>query len=225
MAVMAGAAPAAGGTRADESVDQVTKSALALDADPQRGAGVYAQNCARCHGRQAQGDATKAIPVLAGQRFAYLVRQLANFAGEERDSTTMHRIVSQASLGAPQTWVDVAAWLNAAPRLPAATPGPGTDVALGRGIFHEQCAGCHHADARGDDQGFVPSLRNQHYAYLRAQMQKIGADYRHNVDENLVRFLASFDARDIDATADYLARLHGPGKDRRQMRSNGVAVD
>ena len=209
----------------EESVDQKTQTALGLDADPKHGATLFAANCVKCHGGQGQGDASRGIPALAGQRFAYLVRQLANFAGEQRDSVTMHQVVSQAPLRDPQAWADLAAYLNAAPPIPAAATGPGTDVALGRGIFHEQCASCHHADARGDQPGFVPSLRNQHYAYLRSQLHKIAADYRHNVDENLVRFFAGFDDREIDATADYLSRLRGPGEDRRKMRSNGVVVD
>ena len=70
--------------------------------------------------------------------------------------------------------------------------GDGAHVALGRGIFHEQCASCHREDARGDDDGFVPALRTQHSPYLVSQMHKLADGHRHNVDENLVRFLRSF---------------------------------
>jgi cytochrome c553 len=71
----------------EEAVDRATQTALSLDAHPDRGAAQFHQYCARCHGAQAQGDPIHAIPALAGQRFAYLVRQLANFSGFERDST------------------------------------------------------------------------------------------------------------------------------------------
>jgi len=64
---------------------------------------------------------------------------------------------------------------------------------------------------REDADGFVPSLRNQHYQYLVNQLHKLGEGYRHNVDENLVRILGSFDDEDIRATAGYLSRLRGPG--------------
>jgi hypothetical protein len=40
-----------------------------------------------------------------------------------------------------------------------------------------------------------------------------------------VRFLRSFDDRDIDATADYLSRLRGPGAVHKVMRDDGVVVD
>jgi cytochrome c553 len=209
----------------EEAVDRETQAALVLDAHPDRGAAQFARHCVRCHGAQAQGDASRAIPNLAGQRFTYLVRQLANFAGGERDSDTMHQVVSRQEMREPQTWVDIAAYLNkTAPSQPAQT-GDGVDVALGQGIFREQCATCHRADAHGNGDGFVPSLRNQHYAYLVMQMHKLGEGYRHNVDDNLQRFLRSFEDRDMTATADFLSRLRGRGAVHKVMRNDGVVVD
>jgi cytochrome c553 len=209
----------------EEAVDRVTQTALSLDAHPDRGASQFGRFCARCHGRQAQGDAQRLVPALAGQRFVYIVRQLANFAGEERDSKAMHAIVSQKELQGAQSWVDIAAFLNRAPLVNRAQTGDGTRAAVGRGIFHEQCAGCHRTDAHGDGDGFVPSLRNQHYGYLVNQMHKLGEGRRHNVDEDLVRFLRGFDEQDMNATADYLSRLRGPGAVHKTMRSDGVVVD
>ena len=209
----------------EEAVDQATEAALALDVHPDRGATQYVRYCARCHGSQAQGDAGRAIPNLASQRFTYLVRQLANFAGGERDSDTMHQVLSRKDLREPQTWVDIAAYLNKTAPLKNVQTGDGVDLGLGRGIFHEQCASCHRADAHGNGDGYVPSLRNQHFAYLVVQMHKIGEGNRHNVDENLMRFLHSFDDRDMNATADFQSRLHGPGAVRKIMRNDGVVVD
>jgi cytochrome c553 len=99
-------------------------------------------------------------------RFSYLVRQLANFANQERDSHPMHALLAQPDLRNPQAWVDVASFLNKAPIDRATIKGDGSHIALGRGIFHEQCASCHEPDARGSDDGFTPSLRNQNYPYL-----------------------------------------------------------
>jgi cytochrome c553 len=215
----------AGVTVAEERVDHQTQAAMALDAHPARGAEDYAQNCARCHGSDGRGNAEKLIPALAGQRFAYLVRQLANFAGSERDSATMHSVVSQPGVDDPQRWVDIAAHLN---RLAPATEvqvGNGEAKDLGRGIFHEQCASCHGADAGGDKEGFVPSLRHQHFGYLDKQMHNMASGYRHNVDEELVLFLRSFDERDMRGTADYLSRLQGAGKMHKTMRQDGVVVN
>ncbi len=209
----------------EEAVDRETQAALALDVHPDRGAAQFARYCASCHGSQAQGDASRAIPSLAGQRFTYLVRQLANFAGGERDSDTMHQVVSRQEMRKPQNWVDIAVYLNKTAPLQRAQTGDGMDLALGKGIFHEQCASCHRADAHGNGDGFVPSLRHQHYAYLVIQMHKLGEGNRHNVDENLKRFLQSFDDRDMNATADFLSRLRGPGAVHKVMRNDGVVVD
>jgi len=209
----------------EEAVDRETQAALILDAHPDRGAAQFARHCTRCHGLQAQGDASRSIPSIAGQRFTYLVRQLANFAGGERDSDTMHQVVSRKEMRDPQTWVDIAAYLNKTAPPQHAQTGDGMDLALGQGIFREQCASCHRPDAHGNGDGFVPSLRHQHYAYLVIQMHKLGEGYRHNVDENLMRFLHGFDDRDMGATADYLSRLRGPGAVRKVMRDDGVVVD
>ena len=42
------------------------------------GSRTYARWCSMCHGPQAQGDGAKVIPRLAGQHFAYLLRQMRN---------------------------------------------------------------------------------------------------------------------------------------------------
>jgi cytochrome c553 len=41
-----------------------------------KGASLYASNCASCHGEQAEGDDDAAVPMLAGQHPAYLLRQM-----------------------------------------------------------------------------------------------------------------------------------------------------
>jgi cytochrome c553 len=216
---------AASGAPSAEQVDRQTQAALSMDSHPDRGGQAFVRYCAKCHGPRASGDAKGAIPALAGQRYAYLIRQLANFAGAERDSSAMHGVVSQAELRAPQMWADIAAYLNGLPSRSPRSTGPGDEVALGRGIFHEQCATCHGLDASGDADGFVPSLRHQHYAYLNTQMHKLARGYRHNVDEELLLFLKTFDDRDISSTADYLSRLTGAGVNRKKMRADGEVVD
>jgi len=213
--------------RADsaESVDERTRQALARDVHVARGAQVFKAHCARCHGPQAGGDAERAIPALAGQRFNYLVRQLANFAGEQRESDTMHRVLRSPVLRSPQTWVDVAGYLNRRPSTPVVGTGDGRHVTLGAAIFHEQCLSCHSEGARGDADGFVPALRHQHYGYLLAQIHRIGHGDRHNADENLARFLAGFDEDEVEGVADYLSRLEAPRERRPTMRDDGTAVD
>jgi cytochrome c553 len=197
-----------------------SSAATPAAANREEGAAQFGQYCARCHGLQGKGNANRAIPALAGQRYAYLVRQIAAFSTEARDSATMHNVVSQQPLRDLQVRVNIAAYLSGLEPLASPATGDGTNVALGRGIFHEQCASCHRADARGS--GAVPSLRNQHYTYLIVQLHKIGSGFRHDIDENIARFLRSLDDRDVNATADYLSRLRGPGKIRTEAHSGGA---
>jgi cytochrome c553 len=202
-------------------VDQLVRTALQLDPNIKRGSGVYEVHCARCHGQGAIGDSRNVIPALAGQREAYLIKELADFAELERDGAEMHAVVSKAALNEPQVWADLAGYLSQLPvvRVPETADGEG--VELGEAIFQEQCASCHDEDARGDDDGFIPSVRDQHYSYLVRQMRSLAASHRLNVDADLVRFIDSLDADEMTAVADYLSRLRSPVRDRAKLRDDG----
>lgn len=210
---------------AEESVDDWTQTALSLDTHPEHGRSLYRQRCAPCHGLDAQGNASRTIPALASQRYAYVIRQLANFSGDERDSTAMHRVVAGESMRNPQAWADLAGYLNKLPMLHTAEVGNGTDLQFGRRLFQEHCASCHYGDAHGDADGFVPSLRNQHYGYLVTQLHQLAQRARHNVDPELLLFIRDLSNGEICAVADYLSRLHGPGRNSKSMRSDGTVVD
>ncbi|HEX7012757.1 MAG TPA: c-type cytochrome [Steroidobacteraceae bacterium] len=210
---------------ASSRVDQQVRAALQLDQNPERGAKLYAEHCARCHGPQALGDPSEPIPSLAGQRRAYLIKQLADFTELQRDSRDMHRVVSRQEIADPQAWADIAGYLNRLPTTRFPETGDGTGVELGEAIFQEQCASCHGEDARGDDDGFVPSLRDQHYSYLALQIRSISSWHRLNVDADFVRFLDSLDSEELTAVADYLSRLRGPVRDRAQLNPDGTVND
>jgi cytochrome c553 len=209
----------------EESVDQATKTALSLDTHLKHGRTLFIAKCASCHGRTGYGDSSRSIPALAGQRFAYIVRQLANFSGDERENDTMHHVVTRLNMRGAQAWADVAAYVSRLPVNPAAETGDGTYLGLGRGIFREHCASCHQSDAGGDQDGLVPALRGQHYSYLLGQLRQLAADRRHNVDEDLLRFIQSLDEQEKQGVADYLSRQHAPGKNHQVMRQNGTVVD
>lgn len=202
-------------------VDRLVSTALQLDPSSKNGAATYAKHCAACHGATAAGNLSNVVPALAGQREAYLVKQLADFTELEREGRQMHEVVAKAALSEPQVWADLASYLSALPPVKEPETGDGGGVNLGEAIYREQCASCHEADARGDDDGFVPSLRNQHYSYLLQQMRGLASSHRHNVDSNLVRFLDSLDTDELTAVADYLSRQRGPVRDRSKLRDDG----
>lgn len=203
-------------------VDQQVRAALQLEANAKRGAGLYSVHCAACHGPQALGDSKNVVPALAGQRQAYLIKQLADFAELERDSSDMHKVAARTAVANPQAWADLSGYLSNLPAVRFPETGDGGGVELGEAIFQEQCASCHEEDARGDDDGFVPSLRDQHYGYLVRAMRGLGASHRLNIDADLARFLDSFDTDEITAVADYLSRLRGPTRDRAKLNDDGT---
>jgi cytochrome c553 len=207
------------------TVDEKVRNALQLDQNLERGKKLYETHCVECHGPQALGSAQKVIPSLAGQRRAYLVKQLADFSELERASRDMHAVVSREQLSDEQAWADLSAYLNSQPRASFPQTGDGRGLELGEAIFQEQCASCHEEDGRGDDDGFVPSLRDQHYSYLVRQIRSIASWHRLNVEADLVRFLDSMDAEEATAVADYVSRMRGPVKDRARMNQDGTVND
>lgn len=50
----------------------------------ERGAKLYADNCVKCHGNHGEGNAAKFYPVLAGQHYKYLLRQIHDIAEGRR---------------------------------------------------------------------------------------------------------------------------------------------
>jgi cytochrome c553 len=192
---------------AGEGVDELTRAALAAPADPLRGRAHYERHCARCHGAAAEGDDRRRIPVLAGQRFGYLVRQLAGFATAERESAAMHPVVAAKELRLPQTWSDVAAYLHGAAVPEHTRTGDGRQLGLGEATFRIECASCHHDDARGDDDGAVPSLRNQNYATLLSQMRRLSDIHRHEMAEPVAQLVHSLRSDEAQAVADYVSRM------------------
>jgi cytochrome c553 len=211
--------------QATEAVDDLLREASDLDADAGRGRTLYAENCAGCHGRRGQGDAKRKIPVIAQQRQAYIVKQFADIREDEREAPPMHSVMSQPELRDVQAWVDVAIYVNNLAPVKKVQTGNGKHLALGEATFGQHCVSCHGEDARGDDDGFVPSLRNQHYSYLLDTMNRLTEWHRSNVDPELVRLLSSFSSDERMGMADYLARLQGKTRDLTWLRPNGAAGD
>jgi cytochrome c553 len=58
-----------------------------------KGASLFASKCAGCHGKQGEGDELEAVPMLAGQHRAYLLRQMYDAVDERRP--TLARLHSQ----------------------------------------------------------------------------------------------------------------------------------
>jgi len=210
---------------AADRAEELTLTALELDANAKHGAKLYREQCAGCHGPNAHGAAEHDIPALAGQRRAYVVKQLADFIERDRIATQMHKVVSRPAVSEPQAWADLSLYLNNLPPAPTAETGDGKYLSLGEASYEQFCGSCHEEDGRGDDDGFVPSLRNQHYRYLLKEMRNLAAGHRFNVESDLSRFLNSLQADEMQGLADYLSRMQGPVRDRTRMNDDGTVSD
>lgn len=210
---------------ATEAVDRLLQQARDTEPDVKAGERLFTEHCAACHGPNGAGQPARNIPAIANQRQAYVIKQFADLREGEREAPPMHRALQDPALAEMQAWVNVAAYVNSLPPVNQAARGNGKFVSLGEAMYREQCSSCHGDDARGDEDGFVPSLRHQHYPYLLAEMDELAAGHRTNVDEDLIRFLSSLDADERMGLADYLSRMRGKTRNLAWLRNNGVAGD
>ena len=195
----------------DPLISQVSV-ALSLPANPIRGKALFNRNCIACHALHAYGDPFKAVPSLAGQHFSYLVRQIAYFSDGERKNSGVHWALDRNTIQSPQSWADVAAYLSNLPMMRFAQTGGSRNIDIGRTIFNQQCASCHHADASGNADGTVPALRDQHFSYLSYRLHALAQDKRHEVDPGLMRIIQTLNNREIGSLANYLSHLKGPSR-------------
>jgi cytochrome c553 len=77
----------------------------------QRGAQIYAAQCATCHGNEAQGMAAGWVPALRGQHYAYLVKQMRQAAVGHRYSVDIEVIERLEGLMLPDV-MSVADYLS-----------------------------------------------------------------------------------------------------------------
>ena len=154
-------------------VTLMVNTALADDADPQRGERLY-QVCAGCHGFAAEGNELVSAPALARLEDWYLTRQIAYYqdgvrGGAEDDLNGRNMAAMVTALSAAEAR-DVVAYIGTLPR-PAALEATDGDVARGRALY-AACAACHGDRAEGLEAMGAPNLVHLAPAYQIAQLKK-----------------------------------------------------
>lgn len=93
-------------------------------ADLALGERLYRRDCVACHGAEGQGDAARFYPVLAGQHYDYLLRQLRDIAARRRHNADprMVQVVrdyKDAELQAVADFASRLVWPERAEKAPA----------------------------------------------------------------------------------------------------------
>lgn len=197
--------PATPDVRAARELD----AALGLEPDLANGLRIY-RICAECHQPEGWGLPDGSVPQLAGQHRGVVIKQLADIRAGNRDNPEMLPFASVERIGGPQAVADVSAYIDTLEMSVANGKGPGDDLAHGRALYRERCAGCHGLAGQGDAAGYVPRIQAQHYAYLVRQFQWIRDGRRRNANPDMVAQIQGMSDRDLRAVLDYVSRLEPP---------------
>jgi cytochrome c553 len=179
--------------------------------------------CQSCHGEKGLGIDAMQTPRLADVGYAYLVKQLTNFANDERTDMTL----GVMNLFAKQLTVEerrnVAAYLNSLP--PASEPSDlaalkaqGTDVGeaykgqilVKYGVLGKApaCQSCHGYNGRGSDP-IYPAIGQQKFVYLVNQLKHWRDGSRANDPLGQMRAVAkNLSDDDINNAAAFLSHAN-----------------
>jgi cytochrome c553 len=167
-----------------------------------------AQVCSACH--TADGSrGSPANPILAGQHYDYLVKQLTEFKAGKRKNAIMSGLAATLS---EDDMKNVAAFYASK----SAKPGFAKDkdlVKLGEKIYRggvaekavPACAACHSPSGAGMPAQY-PRMAGQHGDYTEAQLVAFRSGARAN-SVQMVTIAGKLSDREIKAVSDYIAGL------------------
>lgn len=163
------------------------------------------EQCGYCH--EYDGNSRMAnFPKLAGQKHAYLIKQLQDFQSGRRDGKGMMQ--EAAALLSVQEIEAVAAHFAAQPRTREQTELDQAGYQLAKKIYHHgiparnvsACISCH-----GAQDKTTPELFGQHARYLAGQLHAFRTGERANDNGAMRQIAASLDDREVSALSAYLS--------------------
>ncbi|HEY4316046.1 MAG TPA: c-type cytochrome [Herbaspirillum sp.] len=191
-------------------------AAPAVKADPAKGEALYSNGdaarnltaCVSCHGAAGNSTITQ-NPRLAGQHDAYIMKELKDFKGGERNNPIMSPL---AKLLTDDDIRNLAAYLSAQAPKSGAAKNEAT-LALGKQIYRggiadknvPACAACHGPNGAGIPAQY-PRLAGQHQDYTVAELTNFRGGARNN-SAPMTTIAARLSDNEIKAVSDYIAGL------------------
>jgi cytochrome c553 len=177
--------------------------------------------CQSCHGEKGLGIDAMQTPRLADLGYAYILKQLTNFADDARNDMTLGVMNLFAKQLTEQERRDVAAYLNSQPFTSepsdlAGLKASGTDVGevykgqilVRYGVLGKApaCQSCHGFNGRGADP-IYPAIGQQKFVYLVNQLKHWRDGSRANDPLGQMRAVAkNLSDEDINNAAAFLSR-------------------
>jgi cytochrome c553 len=174
-----------------------------------------ARNCTWCHGISAQGLTPS--PRLAGQRPAYLEKQLRSFGHHVRDNPIARQYMwSVGENLSAQTVTDYATYFSTLPPR-AANDGDRALAALGERIYQigmpdsniAACVVCHGPNAEGVNE--IPRLGGLSYFYVKRRLEEWAQGFDAAVGPPMPSIASKLSPDQIAALASYLSFIENAG--------------
>lgn len=154
---------------AKASLQEIEQTPELLSFARAEGAAAFAQNCAPCHGAGAQGS--RGYPNLNADRWIWggtldaiyaTIQHGARYNADPQTHSTMMPSFGRDGL-IPKDDIPVLADYV---RTLSGNPAPaGTDLAKGQKLFADNCAVCHGADGKGNQELGAPNLTTKIWLY------------------------------------------------------------
>ncbi len=198
------------------SVAHANEEHAAPKADAAKGSTLYSTGdaargitaCLACHG-PAGNSSISQNPKLAAQHEAYIVKQLHDFKGPNRNNAIMTTIAKALS---EEDMRNVAAYVSAKKPAPGAAHNKNT-VELGKKIYRAgiaeknvpACAGCHSPNGAGIPAQY-PRIAGQHQDYTVTQLSNFRTGTRNN-SAQMTTIAKRMSDEEMQAVADYVAGM------------------
>lgn len=177
-----------------------------MNADVVRGKEAY-RGCRGCHKPDAAGVIDGTYPRLGGQHASVLIKQMIDTREGVRINPKMLPFVEDPAVSV-QEIADIAVYLTGVQSQRESGKASENMSAKGKKLYEDnKCARCHGKYGEGDRDKRYPVIAGQHFGYLLREMKHIEKGTRGNSHPEMVKAIAKFSQNDLEAVADYLARL------------------